>query len=216
MKQPLHIALLGDSIFDNGAYTSGGPDVVAHLNRALPGGSQATLCAVDGATCDDVHAQIARVPSDATHLLLSAGGNDALMASPVLMQPASLVAEALFTLADVAQAFEARYSRLLDALVATGLPLTVCTIYNPRFTDPLQQRVTVAALCHFNDVIVRQAREHGVPLLDLRPLCTTDEDYGNEIEPSSQGGAHIAAAIAQLVSTHDFATRHTVLYPLPG
>jgi hypothetical protein len=44
-----HIVLLGDSIFDNGAYVSGGPDVVAQLRSRLPQGWEATLLAVDGA-----------------------------------------------------------------------------------------------------------------------------------------------------------------------
>ena len=33
-----HIALLGDSIFDNNAYTGGAPDVVTHLRGILPPG----------------------------------------------------------------------------------------------------------------------------------------------------------------------------------
>ena len=36
-----HVALLGDSIFDNGAYTSGGPDVVTQLRAILPAGVSA-------------------------------------------------------------------------------------------------------------------------------------------------------------------------------
>ena len=31
-----HVALLGDSIFDNKTYTNGEPDVVAHLRTFLP------------------------------------------------------------------------------------------------------------------------------------------------------------------------------------
>src|SRR5688500_14337329 len=53
-----HVVLLGDSIFDNGAYVSGGPDVVAHLRAMLPRGWEATLLAVDGAVIDDVFRQL--------------------------------------------------------------------------------------------------------------------------------------------------------------
>ena len=49
-----HVVLLGDSIFDNAAYVAGGPDVVEQLRERLPAGSQATLCAVDGAVTRDV------------------------------------------------------------------------------------------------------------------------------------------------------------------
>src|SRR5206468_10649810 len=44
-----HVARLGDSIFDNGAYVRGGPDVVTHLRGVLPSGWTASLHAVDGA-----------------------------------------------------------------------------------------------------------------------------------------------------------------------
>src|SRR3712207_8799829 len=43
-----HVVLLGDSIFDNGVYVSGGPDVVRQLRDELPPGWQATLRAIDG------------------------------------------------------------------------------------------------------------------------------------------------------------------------
>ena len=43
-----HLVLLGDSIFDNAAYTAGGPDVVTQLRAQLPPGWSATLAAVDG------------------------------------------------------------------------------------------------------------------------------------------------------------------------
>jgi hypothetical protein len=50
----MQVALLGDSIFDNAAYTGGGPDLVTQLRRILPSGWEATLLAVDGARTDDV------------------------------------------------------------------------------------------------------------------------------------------------------------------
>ena len=44
-----HIVLLGDSIFDNARYVPGGPSVIEHLRRVLPGGWRTTLLARDGA-----------------------------------------------------------------------------------------------------------------------------------------------------------------------
>ena len=38
-----HIALLGDSIFDNAAYVNGGPDVIRQLTAILPTDFKATL-----------------------------------------------------------------------------------------------------------------------------------------------------------------------------
>ena len=90
-----HVVLLGDSIFDNASYVPGGPDVTQHLRRALPGW-RVTLLAVDGAVVDDVARQLQALPADATHLVVSAGGNDALIqGSFALQQEAGSVAAAL-------------------------------------------------------------------------------------------------------------------------
>src|SRR5215210_349851 len=97
-----HVVLLGDSIFDNAAYVSGGPDVVAQLSDALPEGWRATLCAVDGAVASDIGRQLARVPSSASHLVMSVGGNDALGHIDMLQRRAQSFAEVLGHLADVA------------------------------------------------------------------------------------------------------------------
>ncbi|MBW3638196.1 MAG: hypothetical protein KY445_17260 [Armatimonadetes bacterium] len=56
----VHIALLGDSIFDNASYTQGGPDVVAQPRSILVTG-RATLLAVDGAVCEGIHESVWKV-----------------------------------------------------------------------------------------------------------------------------------------------------------
>ena len=73
-----HVVLLGDSVFDNGAYVGIAPDVRKQLQTNLPGASKATLLARDGATVSEIRTPLMRIPSDATHLVISAGGNDAL------------------------------------------------------------------------------------------------------------------------------------------
>ncbi len=208
-----HVVLLGDSIFDNAFYTQGAPDVLTHLSSVLKP-NQVTLSAVDGAVCHDVQFQIETLPNDATHLILSAGGNDAIMASDVLWQPALTVGEGLWKVAEVANAFEKSHAHLLDTAVLQEMPLVVCTIYNPRFPDAMQQTVGVAGLCLWNDAIVRNASSRGVPILDLRRVCTEPEDYANDIEPSSQGGLKIAQEIHFILENHDFTARRTVIYPL--
>jgi hypothetical protein len=190
-----HTVLLGDSVFDNGAYVRGGPDVVRQLRPLLPGG-RATLLAVDGAVLADVPRQLAGLPEDATHLVVSAGGNDALLASGVLDGPARSVAEALDRLATVQDRFRAAYRAMLDAVLARRRPTAVCTIYDPRYPDPARRRLAATALAVLNDVVTREAAARGLALLDLRVLCGEDADYANPIEPSVQGGEKIAAAIA--------------------
>src|SRR5207253_4240109 len=92
-KAMTHLVLLGDSIFDNGAYVgSGDPDVIGQLRTILPGGWRATLNAVDGAGVADIRGQIARLPPDASHLVVSVGGNDALAEAGVLEEKTRSVA----------------------------------------------------------------------------------------------------------------------------
>ncbi len=126
-----HIVLLGDSIFDNALYVPGGPSVIEHLRRLLPAGDRATLIALDGATVSSVFRQLERIPSDATHLVLSAGGNNALwMAGNIFSQPATDVRSALQHIAKLLTEFKTEYRRLICDLRELRLPLVTCTIYD--------------------------------------------------------------------------------------
>ena len=197
-----HVVLLGDSIFDNAAYVAGGPDVVTHLERQLPAGWQATLAALDGATTHDMPIQYGRIPADATHLVLSIGGNDALMNVDILDRRTSSSAEALGMLADVRDAFATRYEGVLRELLGRGVPLTVCTIYEGNFPDARMQRLAATALTVFNDAILRHAVRAALPVIELRLVCSEPADYANPIEPSVQGGSKIARAIARAVGAN--------------
>ena len=199
MSAMTHIVLLGDSIFDNAPYTGNGPAVIAQVRQLIPAGWSASLLAVDGARTDDVFSQLQRMPPDASHLVLSAGGNDALMNSSILHTPADSTTEALASMADVSTRFEERYRKVIGACRRLGLPLCICTIYNGCFPDPIFQRTISTALMVFNDVILRVGIEFGLPMIDLRFVCSSPADYANPIEPSSVGGAKIARAIVNLV-----------------
>ena len=194
-----HVVLLGDSIFDNAAYTGGAPDVVGQLRRRLPQGSKATLGALDGGMIGDIGGQLQRLPADATHLVLSVGGNDAMDHIDFLGAPAGSTAEALLGLAEIAAGFERRYHAMLNEVLARDLPTAICTIYYPRFPDPTMQAIAVTALSVFNDCIVRAALVHRLPLLDLRFVCTEEGDYADPIEPSARGGEKISRAIAEML-----------------
>jgi len=193
------VVLLGDSIFDNAAYVAGAPAVVEQVRRKLPAGFGATLAAVDGSRMHDVPRQLGGVPDDATHLVLSVGGNDVLGDSDFLDAPARSNAEALLGLAEIGDRFERGYRAVLAEVLSRRLPTAICTIYYPRFPDPTLQKLAVTALTVFNDCIVRAAFVHGLPLLDLRLICDERGDYANPIEPSAQGGEKIARAILEFV-----------------
>jgi lysophospholipase L1-like esterase len=194
-----HVVLLGDSIFDNAAYVAGAPDVVRQLRAALPGGWRASLLAVDGAVTSDVERQLARLPGDASLLVVSAGGNDALGESGLLGRPVRSIGEGVMQLAEAQARFADRYQAMVAAVVARELPAALCTIYDASFPPP-EGRMITAALSLFNDVITRAAFARGLPLIDLRLICSEAADYANPIEPSEQGGAKIASAIAKLAA----------------
>lgn len=201
-----HLVLLGDSIFDNGSYTGGGPAVIVQVKGALPAGWKATLLAVDGATTDSIPSQLDRLPSDASHLVLSVGGNNALRRSDILDKPARSTAEAFSLLADVSREFERAYRKTVALCIGHGLPLTICTIYNGNFADPDFQRRATTAIAVFNDAIIRVGAESRLTVLELRKICDQPEDYANPIEPSSIGGAKIAKAIVRTVTGSEKST----------
>jgi hypothetical protein len=205
-----HVVLLGDSIFDNAAYVAGAPDVVRQLRGVLPERWKATLLAVDGAVTASVARQISGVPADASLLVVSVGGNDALGDSYLLQQRAASVGEAVMRLAEAQARFADGYAAMLGAVLGRRLPTALCTIYDADFPPP-EGKVITAALSLFNDVITRAAFSRGLPLIDLRLICSERADYANPIEPSERGGAKIAAAIARLATAPDLQLDHSVV-----
>jgi lysophospholipase L1-like esterase len=192
-----HVVLLGDSIFDNAAYTGGAPDVVHHVRRRLPRGWKATLEAIDGGTTADVAEQLRPLPPDATHLIVSVGGNDALGHIDFLGAPVGSTAEALLGHSEISAAFARNYDSMLAEVLARGLPTVLCTIYYPRFPYATLQRIVVTALTVFNDYILRAALANGLSVLDLRFVCTEEGDYADPIEPSAPGGEKIVELLRQ-------------------
>lgn len=191
--------LLGDSVFDNGAYVQGAPDVATQLRTGLGSSWKVSMLAVDGAVLEDIPRQLTRIPSDATHLVLSIGGNDALQHVD-LLEPAIGV-DVLARVADAAAAFAPRYESCLSATKAHGLPLLTCTIYEGNLGGSLQKRA-MGAVAVFNDRIERAALRLQVPVLELRDLCNEPADYANPIEPSAHGGEKIARGVAGWLEGH--------------
>ena len=195
MQTP-YLALIGDSIFDNAIYVPGGPAVIDHVRNLLPSPWQATLIAHDGDVVADVASQIPKIPEQASHLVVSIGGNDALQSMDIMSLPASSVMSALGHLTEVRRQFQRAYRAMLWQLLEMQRPTAVCTIYDavPGLTPELQ-----TALCIFNDTIVREACSARIPVIDIRTICTEASDYSeiSPIEPSVAGGRKIAEAIAK-------------------
>jgi lysophospholipase L1-like esterase len=216
MKVPYvsHIVLLGDSIFDNAPYVCAGAHVQAQL-QSIPGTQdRVSLLARDGDVLADMVAQVARIQDlaePADWLVVSCGGNDVLGLVGAMQSKVSSVFEAAGLLADWQAEFRRNYRRILNVVLSRRKPVVLATIYDgvPGLEPGLRM-----ALAPFNDVILREAASHCLPLLDLRLICDEPGDYAavSPIEPSAQGGRKIAAAIAQLVREHDPVAPRTVVY----
>ena len=191
----MHVALLGDSILDNLSYTKGEPDVATHLRQLLPSTTGVTLCAIDGSTTSDLNSQLKEVPSSASHLVVSIGGNDALNNIDMLNMPVKSTAQALSLFGQRMSRFEASYRRAIEDVLSLKRRTAICTIYNGNL-DPPEADLARIALMMFNDVILRCGFERNLTIIDLRFVCSEKTDYANPIEPSGSGGRKIAKAIA--------------------
>lgn len=210
-----HIALVGDSIFDNASYVPGGPSVIEHLRKALKPGWNATLLAVDGAVAEDVAPQLKKLPNDVTHIVVSVGGNDAIGEWRGLYeQEHGTIASAVSWLGALASRFESEYRQMIEMVLQSRKPIAVCTIYD---AIPILSSVEKTGLAIFNDVIIREAARHSIPVIDLRLICNEEHDYSplSPIEPSVVGGAKIARAVLWAVETHDFANDGCRIYVSP-
>ncbi|XFA73421.1 hypothetical protein RYO59_001667 [Thermosynechococcaceae cyanobacterium Okahandja] len=100
---------------------------------------------------------------------------------------------------DIPSQFRKHYAAALERLCAAHLPLTVCTIYHPCFERREEQIVAQTALTFWNDVITSEALQRNLPMIDLRPMFNSPQDYANPIEPSVQGGQKLTDRIVALV-----------------
>ena len=207
-----NVVLLGDSVLDNHAYVVDGQDVITRLRRTLDSSWGASCLALDGCTTAGIARQLVDLPAEATHLVVSVGKNDALGHRHLIDARCPSVAQSLVLVAHSAEEFHTDYARMLDTLLAIGLPAAVCSIFDPRYPDPYERTAVKAALAIFNDVIFREAAVRGVPVLDLRLICDEDADFATPIELSEHGGAKVASAITSLIGRHDFSRARCEIY----
>src|SRR4051794_31231367 len=138
-----HVVLLGDSIFDNKAYVGRGPAVIDQLRGELPAGWKATLLAVDGSVTSDVPGQMARLPPDVSHLVVSVGGNDALRQSSILTRAAHSATEVF---GGYPRAVRGGLLGHAGCRVGRERPTAVCTVYDGNMPDRMRQRLSSAGL----------------------------------------------------------------------
>jgi lysophospholipase L1-like esterase len=164
----------------------------------IPKDWSATLCAVDGTTISEIRRQIPEVPSEATCLFVSVGGNDAIDNAHLLTEMTKLGPMLLAELAAISDKFRSDYKRAIEAICSLKKPVYLCTIYNGNLESNIAAAAK-AAVAIFNDKIYSVANEKGLPVIDLRRICNLPVDYATPIEPSAIGGQKIARSIYENV-----------------
>ena len=223
-----HIILAGDSIFDNGSWVPGDPDVATQVKSLFDANDKVTLLAVDGDIINGVADQLKSLPDDATHLFISVGGNDALGVLGEMQTTVPSIAEGFLHFHKIRKEFERMYQAMLSNALSYNLPTTVCTIYRPclshrnairmlshsesDLTSDQQQKVANTALPIINSVISKEAIKAGLPVIDLEVIFNNVTDYANDIEPSAVGGMKMAIIIKEIAHEHDFSINRTKVY----
>ena len=189
-----HVVLLGDSTFDSRPYLPGKPDMAARLaGRAK---CRATLLAESGSRLADLAKQLAKVPSDATHLLLSAGGNDLLDLGRELHSQGGGIVAQFGKATGLVGEFRWRFGTACKRLAVAKLPTACCTIYQPPVSDPILRRLGSAALLLANTAIRSEAGGKGLSVIDLGQVCREPADFHDPIHPSAIGADKISEALA--------------------
>ena len=220
------ILLLGDSIIDNKSYVlSSELDVTAHLKELCSNDLSTTVenHAVDGDTMYDlVSGQLdSKILSDASHIVVSIGGND-LLHNISFLQTTSELSKVMGkgamigkwgvkelnpsrnkvfeeTYFEIIEPFKKQYETIVANLSNHRANLLLCTVYegdlvdSDEFSDVNNSSKTMVSI--FNDIVYRTANKYGADVLELRDIFVISEDYANPIEPSHIGGGKLAKAI---------------------
>jgi len=200
-----NIVLLGDSLGTMPSISDRGPGMLER--QLLPDIHEPWRLTIIRA--DDVisHSPLAEFPASASHVVISVEGNRAIQSSQLLEGHPGSYESALARLSFAADQFEGVMDALVRAARRAGLPTVVCTMYQPRYPNPVRQRAASAALAIFNDRIIKLAIEARLPIVDFRSVCSDREDYGEEGLLSRVGLAKVAAVIWRAL--HESAARGT-------
>jgi hypothetical protein len=194
MDKPPKVTLFGDSILNNSRYVPLGKSVGASLRDIY--GSGLRINAQDGASINNVYNQVEQYEtynkiSDNTHIVISAGGNNMLNA----MNVHALNNESV-------DKFASQYRRLVKH-VCTTFP--EAHIYLLNVYHPAEERYDKISkyIDRWNDSVASLVGDDDLgrlSLIDVAGICTEEEDFVSEIEPSSKGGKKIAREIVNKIN----------------
>jgi hypothetical protein len=188
-----HVVLIGDALGNLASLRGQGAGALE--GKLRPGADPSWKLTILPA--DDLirRSRLLEIPADATHVVISIEGNRAIANSGLLEgQPASY-REGLARLSFAADQFEDVVEGLIHVAQATRLPTVVCTMWLPRYAEPVRQRAAAAALAIFNDRILRRAVEARISVVDLRGVPTEADDYADQTLMSRAGLQKAASVV---------------------
>tara|TARA_Y100000591_G_scaffold315615_1_gene323383 strand:- start:140 stop:850 length:711 start_codon:yes stop_codon:yes gene_type:complete len=230
-----NIFLLGDSIIDNKSYVQDGELEVAEHLRYLTtkdensdNETKIKKIAIDGFTMSDLIENSLNTEDlgEATHIVVSIGGNDLLHNISFLQTTSDLsrimgkgamigkwgakelnpTRNKVFeeTYFEIIQPFKQQYETIVANLSNHRANLLLCTVYegdlvdSDEFSDVINSSKTMVSI--FNDIVYRTANKFNVDVLELRNIFTSPQDYANPIEPSHIGGEKLAQEIIHWIN----------------
>lgn len=207
LDENVHIVLLGDSTMDNGRYLNfakGELSVERQLLKiCIEHQWDLTVLAQDGSMLEDVRQrQLPLVPEGATHLVLSASGND-LLSLLNQMVVANFTMNSMYTtigsgLTEVAE----NYRLLVEELKRYGCHVAICTTYRPNFNHLFFKSLATFSLGLHNSRLNQISVDLDVSVIDLANMFEGDADFANPLELSTRGGGKLVNNIAAFVTEH--------------
>jgi len=205
LDDPVHIVLLGDSTLDNGRYLNlakGELSVEKQLMKICHERHwDLTVLAQDGSMLDDVRQrQLPLIPEGASHIVLSASGNDLLSLLNEMVVANFTLSSMYATIGTGLGKVAENYHALLKQLKGLGCHLALCTLYRPNFNHLFFKSLASFSLGLHNSRIKQISVDFDVSVIDFSVMFDSEEDFANPLELSTRGGSKLVVNVAEFVT----------------
>lgn len=203
----IHVVLLGDSTLDNARYldiAQGELSIEKQLlKRCSDHGWGFTLLAQDGSLLQDVMTrQIPYIPEKATHIVMSASGNDLLSLLNMMVAQNFSAASMYNAIVHGLQQVADRYNSVIKSLKSVGCHIACCTVYQPKFNNLFFKSLAAFSLGLYNSRLKQIATTWNCSIIDFANLFDHRKDFANALELGTTGGAKLVENISQFVREH--------------
>lgn len=207
----VHVVLLGDSTLDNGRYLNldGGEVSVEKqlMRRCMEQGWDMTVLAQDGSMLEDVRQrQLPLIPECATHLVMSASGNDLLLLLNQMVAQNFSMGSIYGAVVNGLQEVADSYREILQTLKSTGRHLACCTVYRPNFNHMFFKALAIFSLGLHNGRIRGASQDLDISVIDLASIFDAHEDFATPLELSTRGGGKLVENIVSFIGDHPINT----------